>query len=95
MDRARHLLRELRDALCNHLTQQLDPSASYKKTLAPYSLYGHHGKGDKETEERRCRRKQGRQKERVIEQETPNLRVSDWLLLIGESYKGHKDASPL
>ena len=31
-------------------TQQLDPSASYKK-LVQYSLYGHCGRGGKETEE--------------------------------------------
>ena len=31
--------------------QQLDPSASYKKKLAQYFLYGHHGRAVKETEE--------------------------------------------
>ena len=30
--------------------QQLDPSASYKRKLAQYSLYRHHGRGDEETE---------------------------------------------
>ena len=32
-------------------TSELDPSASYKKKLAQYSLYGHHGRGDEETKE--------------------------------------------
>ena len=29
----------------------LDQSASYKRKLAQYSLYGHHGRGDEKTEE--------------------------------------------
>ena len=33
------------------MQQQLDPSATYRRKLAQYSLYGHHGRGDKETEE--------------------------------------------
>ena len=32
------------------MQQQLDPYASSKKKLAQYSLYQHHGRGDKETE---------------------------------------------
>ena len=51
VDRARHLSQELCNALWHRLTQQLDPSASYIKKLAQYSLYGHNGKGDGETEE--------------------------------------------
>ena len=50
--RAGDLLRELRNALWHHLTQhQLDPAASYKRKLAQYFLYGHHGRGDEETKE--------------------------------------------
>ena len=49
-DRARDLSRELRNALWHRLTQQqLDPCSSYKRKLAQYSLYGHQGRGDKET----------------------------------------------
>ena len=51
VDKAQHLSQELRNALWHHLTQQLNPSVSFKKTLAQYSLYGHHGRGDEETEE--------------------------------------------
>ena len=52
VDTARHLSQELCNALRHHVTQQqLDPSASYKKRLAYYFLYGHHGKGDEETVE--------------------------------------------
>ena len=51
-DMARHLSLELRNALWHHPTQQqLNHSASYKRKLAQYSLYGHHGRGDEETEE--------------------------------------------
>ena len=50
--RARDLSREPCNALWHHLTQQqLDPYASYKRKLAQYYLYGHHGRGDKESEE--------------------------------------------
>ena len=52
VDRVRHLLQELYNALWHHLTQQqLDPSASYKKKWVQSSLYGHHDRGDEETEE--------------------------------------------
>ena len=54
--RARDLSWELCNALWHHLTQQqLDPSTSYKKKLLQYSLYGHHGRSNKETEEERKR----------------------------------------
>ena len=50
--RSRGLSRDLRNALWHHLTQQqLDPCTSYKRKLAQYSLYGHNGRGDEETEE--------------------------------------------
>ena len=69
VDRARHLSQML-NALWHHLTQQqLDPSASYKRKLAQYSLYGHHGRGDKETKEDVV----GGSKEEEL----------DWLLLVG------------
>ena len=43
-------MQETRNALWHHLTElQLDPSASYKKSLAQYSLCGQHGRGDGET----------------------------------------------
>ena len=32
-------------------TSELDPSASYKKKLAQYSLYGHNGRDNEETKE--------------------------------------------
>ena len=51
VDRAQHLPRELHNALWHHLTQQLDPSSSYRKKLAQYFLHRHHGRGDEETEE--------------------------------------------
>ena len=56
--------------------QQLDPSASYKKKLAQYSLY--HGRGNKETVED------------IVggsEPETDQVEVSDWLLLVWELQK--------
>ena len=50
--RARDLSRELRNALWHHLTQQqLDPCATCKRKLVQDSLYGHHGRGDEETED--------------------------------------------
>ena len=50
--RVRDLSRDLRNALWHHLTQQqLGPSASYEKKVAQYSLFGHLGRGDEETEE--------------------------------------------
>ena len=52
VDMARDLLWELHNALWHHLTpQQLDLSASYKRKLAQYSLYGHNSRGEEETEE--------------------------------------------
>ena len=64
MDRAQHLSRE---CLWHHFTQQqLDPSASYKKKLALYSLYGHHGRDDGETEEHNVGGSEEEEKERVI-----------------------------
>ena len=49
VDMAWHLSQELRNALWHHFTQ-LDPSASYKKQLVQYSLYGRFSE-DEETEE--------------------------------------------
>ena len=47
-----HRVQELHSALWHHLTQQqLDPCASYKTKLEQYSMYGHHGRGDEETDE--------------------------------------------
>lgn len=47
VDRMRHLSQELCNALWHHLMQQqLD-----EKKLAQYSLYGPHGRDDKETKE--------------------------------------------
>ena len=68
-------------ALWHHLTQQqLDSCPSYKRRLAPYSLYGHHGRGDEEAEED-VGEDRRRKRERVTEQKF----ISDWFLLVDES----------
>ena len=69
VDRARHVSRELCNPSWYHLIQQLDPSVSYKKKLAQYPLYGHHGRGDEETEKDIVRGSR-EEKKRVTEQET-------------------------
>ena len=63
MVRVDHLSREQRNALWHHLTQQqLHPFATYKKKLAQYSLYGHYGRRDEETEEDLVRRSEEEKK---------------------------------
>ena len=94
-NRPRDLSRKLHNALWHHLTQrQLDPSASYKRKLVQYSLYGHHGRGDEETEENVVRGSE-EEKETVTEQEVEQESVSDWLLLVGERQTRQRDASQI
>ena len=57
-----------------------------RHTHTQYSMYGHHGRGDEETEEGVVRGSEDEgKKERITEQETEQESVLDWLLLVGES----------
>ena len=54
----------------SHKNYVLGHSASCKKKLAQYSLYGHHGRSNEKTEEDLVRGSEKEEKERVTEQDT-------------------------